>query len=241
MTASHIDEIRDGLYRTTTYAEKLQLAFNQFFIRSRTGAVVCVETGMRAGFPALVDSLSQVGIVPSMITDIVVPHFEVDEMGALPDFIAANPSVTAYGHPFCAQGLSDIFGVRANSLRDGQSVTLSGVEIVPIFTKHVHQWDSLVVYLPGHKALLSSDLFMQYGESTRASDDALGGIIRSIERSGFLPSLAHLEAALRKIQTLDLDIILTMHGPAVDEDIPRVIAGLIDYCRDAMRAPPPLG
>ncbi|WP_260431432.1 hypothetical protein [Burkholderia contaminans] len=33
-----------------------------------------------------------------------VPHFEVGEMGALPDFLVANPALVADAHPTCTPG-----------------------------------------------------------------------------------------------------------------------------------------
>ncbi|WP_175718851.1 MBL fold metallo-hydrolase [Burkholderia anthina] len=231
MSASRIDAVRDGLFRATTFVDTLNLGFSQFFIRSPHGDVLCVETGTRANFTQLSAALDTVGIAPSMVSSVIVPHFEADEMGALPDFLAANPALVAYGHPMCTWGLADVFGVRAIPLKDGVPTTLSGIDVVPVFTKHVHQWDALVVYLPAYKALLSSDILMRFGNEK--TDDPLPTILDSITRSDYLPSLAHMASALRRIQALDLDLILPMHGPAITHDIPRVIAGVIAHCEAA--------
>ena len=193
--------------------------------------MLCVETGTRSNFTQLSAALDTVGIAPSMVSSVIVPHFEADEMGALPDFLAANPALVAYGHPMCTWGLADVFGVRAIPLKDGVPATLSGIDVVPVFTKHVHQWDALVVYLPAYRALLSSDILMRFGNAE--TDDPLPAILDSITRSDYLPSLAHMASALRRIQALDLDIILPMHGPAITHDIPRVIAGVIAHCEAA--------
>lgn len=231
MSASRIDAVRDGLFRATSYVDTLNLSFSQFFVRSSHGDVLCVETGTRSNFTQLSAALDTVGIAPSMVSNVIVPHFEADEMGALPDFLAANPALVAYGHPMCTWGLADVFGVRAIPLKDGEPTTLSGIDVVPVFTKHVHQWDALVVYLPAYKALLSSDILMRFGREE--TDDPLPAILDAITRSDYLPSLTHLASALRRIQALDLDIILPMHGPAITHDIARVIAGVIAYCEAA--------
>ncbi|MDR8726967.1 MBL fold metallo-hydrolase [Burkholderia pseudomultivorans] len=231
MSASRIEEIRSGLFRATTYVDTLNLGFSQFFVRSPTGEIVCIETGTRANFPQLRKSLATVGIEPSRVTGVVVPHFEADEMGALPEFLAANPALVAYGHPICTHGLADVFGVRVKPLKDGEPTTIAGVEIVPVFTKHVHQWDAMVVYLPAYRALLSSDILMRFGDDD--ADDPLPVILDSIRRSDYLPSLAHMATALRRIQALELDIILPMHGAAITRDIPRVLAGAIAHCEAA--------
>ncbi|WP_175898528.1 MBL fold metallo-hydrolase [Burkholderia vietnamiensis] len=231
MSASRIDAVRDGLFRATTYVDTLDLGFSQFFIRSPHGDVLCVGTGTRANFTQLSAALDAVGIAPSMVSNVIVPHFEADEMGALPDFLAANPALVAYAHPMCAWGLADVFGVRAVPLQDGEPTTLSGIDVVPVFTKHVHQWDALVVYLPAYKALLSSDILMRFG--TQDADDPLPAILDAIARADYLPSLAHLASALRRVQALDIDIVLPMHGPAITRDVQRVIAGVIAHCEAA--------
>ena len=82
---------------------------------------------------------------------------------------AANPALVADAHPICAHGLADFFGVRASPLKEGEPTTISGVELVPIFTKHVHQWDALVVYLPAYQALPSSDILMRFGDEAAAA------------------------------------------------------------------------
>jgi flavorubredoxin len=229
-------EIRPGLYRTSVWVEKLKLAFSQFFVQASDGALLCVETGMRAHFPVLAAQLDALGLSAARVGSVVVPHFEADEMGALPEFLAANPALTAYAHPICAHALTDLFDVRAKPLRHREAVVLSGTEVVPLFATHVHQWDSLVVYLPKYKALLSSDLFMSHGDVATPHADPVAAIVASIETSGYLPSLRHFAAALRTLQALDLDLILPMHGPAVTHDIPAVITGLLAYCERTMAA-----
>jgi flavorubredoxin len=229
-------EILPGLFRTSLYVEKLKLAFSQFFVQSPAGELLCVETGMRANFPELTRQLDALGLSAAQVDNLVVPHFEADEMGALPEFLAVNPNLTAHAHPICAHALADLFPVRAKPLRDGASILLSGTAIVPLFATHAHQWDSLVVYLPAYRTLLSSDLFMSHGDVAAPHDDPVAAIVASIEKSGYLPSLRHFAAALRRIQALDLALILPMHGPAITRDIPRVIADLLAYCERASAA-----
>lgn len=236
MNNTTIDEIRPNLFRASTYIAKLNLSFSQFFIRSTDQMLLCVESGMRENFPALTQSLAQVGLSASNITSFIAPHFEVDEMGALPELLSANPKLISYAHPICSHALSDIFSARTKPLKDGECVVLSGVEVVPIFTKHVHQWDALVVYLPAYQTLLSSDLFMRFGDCAPTASDPTPAIIESIERSGYLPSLPHFAAALKKLQTLDIDLVLPMHGPAIEHDVQLVITNLLDYCNSKCSA-----
>lgn len=230
MNASSIENFAGDVYRNTFYVDKLNLAFSQFFIRSPAGGYLGVATGMRADFPQLEANLRSVGIEVASVGSIVAPHFEADEIAALPEFLARNASLVAYAHPICAHALADIFSIKTKLLKDEVPVTIGGERVVPIFATHVHQWDSLVLYVPRLKALFSSDIFMSYGP-VDASGDALGNIIGSIEKSGYLPSLDHLHAALAKIRKYDIEWIFPMHGPAIGEAIPEIIGGLMDYCK----------
>jgi flavorubredoxin len=228
MSAARIDNFLGDVYRNTMYVDKLHLAFSQFLVRSPSGGVMCIAAGMRSDFPLLKANMESVGLDVAKVSSLIVPHFESDEMGALPDFQAHNAGIVAYAHPICAHALSDIFSVKSKILKDESPITINGEEIVPIHVKHVHQWDSLVVYVPRLKALFSSDIFMSYGPVD--STGTLDNIITSIEKAGYLPSLDHLFAALKKIQKYDIEWIFPMHGPAINKDIPATISGLIDYC-----------
>jgi flavorubredoxin len=236
MKASSIERFGSDVYRNTLYIEKLDLAFSQFFIRSPSGGYVGVSTGMRADFAQLEANLRSVGIEVGEVGSIVAPHFEADEIAALPEFSSRHAGVVAYAHPICAHALADIFSVKTKPLKDEVPITISGERVVPIFTTHVHQWDALVLYVPRLKALFSSDIFMSYGPVDASGDalrDPLRDIIGSIEKSGYLPSLAHLHAALMKIRKYDIDWIFPMHGPAITSGIPQIIDGLIQYCTAA--------
>jgi flavorubredoxin len=230
MNLPKLDTFLDDVHRNSIFIEKLDLSFSQFFLRSPSGGVVCIETGMRGDFPALKENLQSAGIEVASVGSVIVPHFEADEMGALPEFLAHNKSLVAYAHPICAHALADIFGVKTKALKDGVPVTINGESIIPIFTKHVHQWDALVLYVPRLKALFSSDIFMRYGPVEERSGSAVQDIVTSIENSGYLPSLDYLHEALIKLKKYDIEWIFPMHGPAIHNNAAATIEGLIQYC-----------
>jgi flavorubredoxin len=231
MTAAKVDVYSGGIYRHSLFIDKLDLSFCQFFIKAPSGTVLCIETGMRGDFPVLKSNLSLAGIEVDAVGSVIVPHFEADEMGALPEFAAHNKAVVAYAHPICSHALTDVFSVKSKPLKDEVPITINEETIVPIYAKHVHQWDSLVVYVPRVKTLFSSDIFMRFGPVEGGSADPLPQIIASIEKSGYLPSLDHLHAALQKISKYDVETIFPMHGPAISGDaVAATINGLIEYC-----------
>jgi flavorubredoxin len=229
MNTSRIDTFGADIVRNSTYIDKLKLAFSQFFIRTPDGRLIAIAAGMRADFPQLKANMIGAGLAVESVASLIVPHFEADEMGALPDFMAHNASLVAYAHPICAHALSDIFAVKTKILKDETPIVINGETVVPIHVKHVHQWDSLVVYVPRLKALFSSDIFMSYGP-VEGEGATLGNMIQSIEHSGYLPSLDHLASALRKIRKYDIDWIFPMHGAALQSGIAATVDGLIEHC-----------
>lgn len=229
MSSSKVEIFADHIYRHSTYIEKINLSFSQFFIRTASG-ILCIETGSRGDFPLLKANMLSAGIDLASVDSIVVPHFEDDEMGALPEFLALNKAAVAYAHPICTHALSDIFSASTKPFKDETSIKINGEVIIPIFAKHVHQWDALVIYVPRFKALFSSDIFMRFGSVDTKSVDPVPDMIASIEDSGYLPSVDHLHSALNKIKKYDIESIFPMHGPAILENAAGAIDGLIEYC-----------
>ncbi|SAL41412.1 Beta-lactamase-like protein [Caballeronia sordidicola] len=230
MNSSKVEIFADQVYRNSIFIEKLDLSFSQFFVKSPSGALLCIETGMRGDFPLLKSNLLSAGIDVETVSGVIVPHFEADEMGALPEFISHNKNLVAYAHPICSHALADVFSVKTKPLKDEAPTTINGEVVIPIFTKHVHQWDALVIYLPRLKALFSSDIFMRFGSTEERSGDPVRDIVTSIEKSGYLPSIEYLHAALNKIKKYEIDSIFPMHGPAIHNDAAATINGLIEYC-----------
>jgi flavorubredoxin len=229
MSSSKVDIFADHIYRHSTYIERINLSFSQFFIKSASGTL-CIETGSRGDFPLLKANLLAAGVDVASVGSLIVPHFEDDEMGALPEFLVLNKSLVTYGHPICTHALADIFSAKTKSLKDETPIKIDDEVIIPIFAKHVHQWDALVVYVPRFKALFSSDIFMSFGTVDEKSANPLEKMISSIEESGYLPSIGHLHAVLNKIKKYDIEWIFPMHGPAIQENAAAMIDGLIEYC-----------
>ena len=95
MTA-RIDEIADDLYRISVYVKDFDLQFNHFLIKD--DEPLLFHTGMRGMFPLVRDAVAKV-IDPAQLRWIGWSHFEVDECGALNEWLAAAPQAT----PVCGQ------------------------------------------------------------------------------------------------------------------------------------------
>ncbi|MGZ5076071.1 MAG: oxygen-binding di-iron domain-containing protein [Methylobacter sp.] len=226
---SKIYTIKKNLHVNSIYIDKLGLSFNQFILVSEDKKITIIETGFRQYFDELYKNMMLIGLIPENIHNIVVPHFEPDEMGALPEILKiSNNKLNIYAHPICAFGLNDIFNTKAKPVKDNETVSLfEGCSLKFIHTEHVHQWDSLVVYWIEQKILFSSDLFIQDGEFTGIkTNNCITEIMAAINKNSYLPSHKHLIGALDKIKENDIETIFPMHGSGLSDNIDLYIESL---------------
>lgn len=226
---SKIHALNENLYVNSLYIDKLGLSFNQFIVVSKDKSITLIETGFKKDFNGLCANMTLVGLAPENIHNVIVPHFEADEMGAVPEILKiSNKKINLYAHPICAFGLNDIFDAKAKPVKDNEVIPVfEGCSLKFIHTKHVHQWDSLVVYWIEQKILFSSDLFIQAGEFTGINTgNCINEIVNSIKKDNYLPSHNHLVNALNKISENDIEIILPMHGSGLSNNIDLYIESL---------------
>ncbi|MGZ4954112.1 MAG: oxygen-binding di-iron domain-containing protein [Methylobacter sp.] len=226
---SKIHTIKENLYVNSVYIDKLGLSFNQFILVSKDKNITIIETGFRKDFDELYKNMKSIGLFPENIQNIIVPHFEADEMGALPEILKiSQKKQNIYAHPICTFGLNDIFNTKAKPVKDSEIISVfEGCSLKFIHTKHVHQWDSLVVYWIEQKVLFSSDLFIQGGEFIGIkTNNCITEIVDAIKKDSYLPSHSHLINALDKIKENEIETIFPMHGSGLSNNIDYYIDSL---------------
>src|SRR3990167_9551533 len=87
-----LSEIAAGIYRISTFVPELNLQFNQFLVADDESLLF--HTGMRMLFPEVRKAVAKV-LDPSRLRWLSFSHFEVDECGALNDWLALAPQATA--------------------------------------------------------------------------------------------------------------------------------------------------
>ena len=89
---ARIDEVAPDLYRISIYAPQFDLQFNHFVIRD--DEPLLFHTGMRRMFPEVRDAVATL-LDPASLRWISWSHFEVDECGALNEWLAVAPNAQA--------------------------------------------------------------------------------------------------------------------------------------------------
>src|SRR5687767_3690832 len=90
--SARIDEVATDFFRISLYVPQFDLQFNHFLIRDEEPLLF--HTGMRGMFPAIRDAVATL-IDPASLRWISWSHFEVDECGALNEWLAVAPDAVA--------------------------------------------------------------------------------------------------------------------------------------------------
>ena len=159
-----IDEIAPDLYRISVFVPEIQLQFNHFLVKD--DEPLLYHAGLKLMFPLVLEAVKTL-IEPNRIMWIGFSHFEVDECGALNEWLQIAPNAK----PVCSEvgalvNLSD-FAIRPGLPMKTNDILQTGKRKYRfIRTPHLpHGWDAGVMFEETDKTLLCSDLFHQNGDS----------------------------------------------------------------------------
>lgn len=216
---ARIDEIAPDVFRVSLYVPQIDLQFNHFLVRD--DEPLLFHTGMRGMFPEVRAAISTL-IDPAALRWISWSHFEVDECGALNEWLAVAPR---------AQALCSQVGamVNINDFADRAPRGLSKDEVIDtgrhryrfVPTPHLpHGWDAGVLFDEQTGLLLCSDLFHQVGDvEAMTSGDILGRWDAAIAAyqahpvlMDYVPLTPSTRRRLDELADLQPRVLAAMHG-----------------------------
>ena len=152
---------------------------------------------------------------------IVVQHMEPDHSGSLvyavekyPDaVVVGNAKTFAYMNQFFDIDLTD----RKLEVKEGDTLSLGNHTLTFIMAPMVHWPEVMVTYESTEKVLFSADGFGKFGSLDTEEDwacEARRYYFNIVGKFG-----ASVQALLKKAATLDIQKILPLHGPILDENL----------------------
>jgi flavorubredoxin len=218
---AHIAEIAPDLYRIALFVPELNMQFNHFLVRDEEPLLF--HTGMRRTFPALYEAVSSL-IDPATLRWISWSHFEVDECGALNEWLARAPNA----QPACGQvgamvNLNDYADRKPRALAPGDLLSTGRHEFRWIPTPHLpHGWDAGMLFETRERTLFCSDLFHQFGDvSPTTTEDVVGRYSDAIAwmqahpvLMDYMPFTPQTRRRLEELAALEPRMLAAMHGSA---------------------------
>ena len=216
---TRIDEVAPDLYRISIYAERFDLQFNHFLVRD--DEPLLFHTGMRGMFPQVREALATV-IDPATLRWISWSHFEVDECGALNEWLAAAPQATpVVGVVGAMVNAGDFSNRPPRALAPDERLETGRHRFQFVPTPHLpHGWDAGVLFEETDRVLLCSDLFHQLGDvEPITTTDITGRYRHAVETyqqspvlMDYVPYTDNTTRQLAKLAALQPRTLAAMHG-----------------------------
>lgn len=227
-----IDEIAADLYRISIYVPDFDLQFNHFLVKDEEPLLY--HTGMRMMFPLVSEAVGKL-LAPSTIRWIGFSHFEVDECGALNNWLELAPEAT----PVCSfvgamVNLTDFSNNPPRGLQPDEVLETGRYRFRLKPTPHLpHGWDASVLFEETQRTLLCSDLLHQNGQRDAITE---GDIVEASREAmltmqagplmDYLPYTPYCGRLLEELAALKPQMLATMHGSSFRGDGARA---LLDY------------
>lgn len=239
-----INEIAPDLYRISIWVPELNMQFNHFLIKD--DEPMLYHAGMQGMFPILKEAVSKL-IDPKDIRWIGFSHFEVDECGALNEWLQVAP----YAQAICSEvgamvNMSDFALRPAKGLSKSDTLQTGKYKYKFIPTPHLpHGWDAGVLFEETNKVLLCSDLFHHNGNvEALTSSDILDKVRTSLiafqntPLHSYMPYSNNTGRLLRELAELQPKTLATMHGSSFYGDCSKALLELDVVMKEVLGAEP---
>jgi flavorubredoxin len=211
-------EISPDVYRFSIYVPEFNLQFNHFLIKD--DEPMLYHAGMKQMFPVLLEAVSRI-LPPSQIKWIGFSHFEVDECGALNDWLQVAPNAKGVcSESGAVLNMPDFATRPVYAMKDNTLLKTGQFTYRFIQTPHLpHGWDAGIMFEEKNRTLLCSDLFHQNGDAVNLTDkDILGAYKNAIleyEKGplmGYTPYTRNTSRLLNTLAELKPKTLAIMHG-----------------------------
>ena len=227
---TRIDEIVDGIYRISTWADDFGITMNQFLIDDERPALI--HTGIHPLYEAVRAAVSEV-LDPQRLAFVALLHFEADECGGMERFVAEAPDSTLVASALSVginlQGWP--YKGKVQGFSDGELLDLGRHKLRFLETPHVHHWDSMMLFEETTSSLFPADLYMQPGPQPPVVGENLGSEMCAVYRqSGIFAHEDPVRGVVDRLEALDPTWVHAMHGGTLRKAaVPRYTQALREH------------
>ncbi len=247
---SEVLSIRDGVkwvgvidYDIVTFdvvmETKYGTTYNSYYIEADRPALI--ETSKQKFWDVYLKKLKQAGD-PSKIEYVILNHTEPDHSGNLANVLDIAPKATVVGSRLAIQYLKDFLGkdFRHKVVKDGDIIDLGNKTLRFISAPNLHWPDSMYTYLEEDKLLFTCDSFGCHYAHPDMFDDRVGDFsdaFRYYFDVILKPFSKFMLKAIEKIRPLEIDAVLTGHGPLLTSNWKKWVDLSEKYATEALQTP----
>ena len=224
------DVVMETVYGTT---------YNSYYIGAEKKAIV--ETSKSMFWDVYLEKVRQV-CDPAEIEYIILNHTEPDHSGNLGKLLELAPHATVVGSRLAISYLKDFMGrdFKNMAVKDGDTLDLGNKTLRFIAAPNLHWPDSMYTYLEEDKLLFTCDSFGCHYCHHKMYDDQVGDFGDAFKYYFDVilkPFSKFMLKAIEKIRPLEIDAVLTGHGPLLMSDWKKWVDLSEEYAREAIAAP----
>lgn len=151
---------------------------------------------------------------------LIIQHMEPDHSANIINFLNVYPKTKVVGNVKTFKMIEQFFGVKITNalvVNDGDMLSLGKHNLTFVFAPMVHWPEVMVTYDAYDKVLFSADSFGKFGALDVEEDwacEARRYYIGIVGKYG-----QQVQNLLKKVATLDVNIICPLHGPVLTENL----------------------
>lgn len=203
--------------------------YNSYIVKGEE-RIVLFETVKAKFFDEYIKKIKSLVDI-SKIEYIIVSHTEPDHVGSVKKMLELNPNIKIVGSKIGIDYLKEIVNHDFQNIvvKNGEEIDLGGMTLEFILAPFLHWPDSMYTYIKEEKALITCDSFgAHYSSKKMLLSKIKNKKNYSIALSYYFnmimsPFKKHVINAIKKIEHKKIDIILTGHGPIIDENPEEII------------------
>lgn len=204
------------------------VAYNSYIIKDEK--IALIDTVDRSFMDDFIDNVDEISEGRD-IDYLVINHMEPDHSGSIKAIIAKYPNIQIIGNKKTFPMLERFYGIKENiiEVKDGDTIDLGKHKLNFALIPMVHWPETMVTYESTTKTLFSGDAFGAFGTLDGGIFDYevdLNWLEEEISRyySNIVGKYGSpVQAALRKLEALEIKMICATHGPIWKEFIPQII------------------
>ncbi|MDO4702125.1 MAG: FprA family A-type flavoprotein [Erysipelotrichaceae bacterium] len=216
---------------------KYGTTYNSYLVKSKD-EVALIETAKEQFVEEYLEKIKELTDI-SNIKYIIVNHTEPDHAGSIQTLLKLNPNITIVGTSSALLYLKSITNMEFKSIatKENQTLKLGDKTFRFIITPFLHWPDTMYTYLEEDQLLFTCDSFgchycyddvlLSKLEDDTNYQDALKYYFDTIIGPYKNPYMIN---ALKKIDNLPIQMILTGHGPVIDSKIKDIIDQYYEWC-----------
>ena len=221
---------------TTEYGS----SFNSYILKGSEKTAL-FETEKTKFFDDYLKEIEQV--VPVKEIDyIIMNHTEPDHADGIGELLKLNPDITVYGTTAAINNLKQIMNredFKFQVVKNLETLSLGDITLEFHTLPNLHWPDTMWTYAKEIKTLFPCDSF--------GSHFATKEVLRSLvtDEEGYWKATKYyfdcilgpfrhpfVENGLKRLETLDVDMICTGHGPVLDSHIDEIVAKYKEWCSE---------